>query len=85
MLHTLTDEDYSKLLQTVPGLIDLVRKHTESKELRETLFFAELIIHGLAEYAKLTKTALVKGFAFKDTFSSVFDMNNLGGGNAGMN
>jgi len=85
LLHTLKDDEYSKLLQTVPGLIDLVRKHTESKELRDTLFFAELIIHGLAEYAKLTKSALVKGFAFKDTFSSVFDMNNLGGGATGMN
>jgi magnesium chelatase subunit I len=68
-------------MQTIPGLIELVRKHTESKELRDTLFFAELILHGLAEFGKLTKTSLVKGYAFKDNFSSVFDLNNLGGSN----
>ena len=81
LFFTSKEDEFSKLMQTIPGLIELVRKHTESKELRDTLFFAELILHGLAEFGKLTKTSLVKGYAFKDNFSSVFDLNNLGGSN----
>lgn len=77
MFHAKEDE-FSKLMQTIPGLFDLVRKYTDSKELRDTLFFAELILHGLAEFGKITKSSLHKGFAFKDNFSSVFDLNNLG-------
>ena len=78
VLFQAKEDEFSKQMQAIPGLFDLVRKYTESKELRDTLFFAELILHGLAEFGKITKSSLLKGFAFKDNFSSVFDLNNLG-------
>ncbi len=68
---------YSKTLQAIPGLLDLAKKHTGAKGLRELLFFCELILHALAEYGKITKSKLEKGFAFRDTFNSMFDLNNL--------
>lgn len=78
VLFQAKEDEFSKQMQAIPGLFDVVRKYTESKELRDTLFFAELLLHGLAEFGKITKSSLLKGFAFKDNFSSVFDLNNLG-------
>jgi magnesium chelatase subunit I len=78
VLFQAKEDEFSKQMQAIPGIFDLVRKYTESKELRDTLFFAELLLHGLAEFGKITKSSLLKGFAFKDNFSSVFDLNNLG-------
>jgi magnesium chelatase subunit I len=77
LLTDMTDQDYYKNLNSVPGLIDLVKKTTNEKNLKEIYFFCELILHGLAEYSKITKSKLLKGFSFKDTFNSVFDLNNL--------
>jgi magnesium chelatase subunit I len=77
LLSDMTDQDYYKNLNSVPGLIELVKKTTNEKNLKEIYFFCELILHGLAEYSKITKSKLLKGFSFKDTFNSVFDLNNL--------
>ena len=78
LLLEMKEEEYGRAIQSVPGLTDLVKKQTGEKSLRELLFLGELMLHSLAEYSKLTKTKLVKGFSFKDTFNAVFDLNNLG-------
>jgi magnesium chelatase subunit I len=77
LLSDMTDQDYYKNLNSVPGLVEVVKKNTNEKNLKEIYFFCELILHGLAEYSKITKSKLLKGFSFKDTFNSVFDLNNL--------
>ncbi|MFZ4613021.1 MAG: magnesium chelatase [Bacteroidia bacterium] len=77
LLSDMTDQDYYKNLNSVPGLVEIVKKNTNEKNLKEIYFFCELILHGLAEYSKITKSKLLKGFSFKDTFNSVFDLNNL--------
>jgi len=77
LLSDMTDQDYYKNLNSVPGLVEVVKKNTNEKNLKEIYFFCELVLHGLAEYSKITKSKLLKGFSFKDTFNSVFDLNNL--------
>ena len=77
LLSDMTDQDYYKNLNSVPGLVEVVKKNTNEKNFKEIYFFCELILHGLAEYSKITKSKLLKGFSFKDTFNSVFDLNNL--------
>jgi magnesium chelatase subunit I len=77
LLSDMTDQDYFKNLNSVPGLVEIVKKNTNEKNLKEIYFFCELVLHGLAEYSKITKSKLLKGFSFKDTFNSVFDLNNL--------
>ncbi|MFN5628454.1 MAG: magnesium chelatase, partial [Bacteroidota bacterium] len=74
LLSDMTDQDYFKNLNSVPGLVEIVKKNTNEKNLKEIYFFCELVLHGLAEYSKITKSKLLKGFSFKDTFNSVFDL-----------
>jgi magnesium chelatase subunit I len=78
LMLDMKEEEYTRVIQSVPGLIECVKKHTGEKSLRELLFLAELVLHSLAEYSKLTKSKLIDGFSFKDTFNAVFDLNNLG-------
>jgi len=77
LLSDMTDQDYYRNLNSVPGLVEMVKKTTNEKNLKEIYFFCELILHGLAENSKITKSKMLKGFSFKDTFNSVFDLNNL--------
>ena len=77
LLSDMTDQDYYRNLNSVPGLVEMVKNTTNEKNLKEIYFFCELILHGLSEYSKITKSKLLKGFSFKDTFNSVFDLNNL--------
>lgn len=78
LLNDSTDVEFHKSLQQVPGLMDLVKRQVKERSSRELHFFAELCLHGLAEFSKITKSKLIEGFTFKDTFNSVFDLNNLG-------
>ena len=63
----------NKLLQ-VPGLYDLVQKYQKGRSKGETIFFMELVLHGLAEYSMLGKHLLERGIQFKDLVSGMFSM-----------
>ncbi|NVK34743.1 MAG: magnesium chelatase, partial [Rhodobacteraceae bacterium] len=74
LIHDLSNEQYEKALHAVPGLEDLVAKHHKKVSKHEKLFLMEFVLHGLAEYSKLSKSALDTGTRFKDLLSSMFSM-----------
>lgn len=78
LINDLSNEDYEKALQAVPGLADLVKKQHKKLSKHEQLFLMEFVLHGLAEYSKLSKSALDTGTRFKDLLSSMFSMPDFG-------
>lgn len=77
LLNDLTDKEYETALNSVAGLKELVKKHVPDVKGSEQLLMMEFALHGLAEYSKLSKNALVRGLRFKDLFSSVFNIDDL--------
>ena len=74
ILFNLSFEEYQKVLNSVPGLKDLVNKyHAQAKD-RDLLLLMEFALHGLAEFSLLSKFKLELGVQFKDMLSSMFTM-----------
>ncbi|GAB2985148.1 magnesium chelatase [Mucilaginibacter puniceus] len=65
---------YKELLNSVPGLKELVKKIHPTLMESQQLILMEFILHGLAEFSQLSKGFLDNGFAFADMFSSLFNM-----------
>ncbi len=78
LINDLSDENYEKALKAVPGLEDLVNEHHKKINKKEKLFLMEFLLHGLAEYSKLSKSPLDTGTRFKDLLSSMFSMPDFG-------
>jgi magnesium chelatase subunit I len=78
LLNDLSNETYEKALMSIPGLSDLVMGLHPKKSKHEHLFLMEFVLHGLAEYSKLSKSALDTGTRFKDLLSSMFSLDNIG-------
>jgi magnesium chelatase subunit I len=75
ILNDLTDTAYEQVLNSIPGLPDLVKKHHPKASKEEQLFLMEFALHGMAEYSLLSKYSLERGGTqFKDLFSSMFSM-----------
>ncbi|GHE52987.1 magnesium chelatase [Roseivirga thermotolerans] len=72
--HDLNQTEYAKALKAIPGLQELVKKHHPKANKHEQLFLMEFVLHGLAEYSKLSKSPLDTGTRFKDLLSSMFSM-----------
>ncbi len=77
LINDLPVTDYEAGLNAVPGLSDLVKSKHPKVSKHEHLFLMEFVLHGLAEYSKLSKTALDTGTRFKDLLSSMFSMPDL--------
>ena len=77
ILNELSNEQYEKALMTIPGLAALVKEKHGNKSKHEQLFLMEFALHGLAEYSKLSKSALDVGTRFKDLLSGMFTMPDL--------
>lgn len=77
LLNDLSNEKYEEALNSVPGLADLVKKSHKKANKHEQIFLMEFALHGLAEYSKLSKSALDTGTRFKDLLSSMFSMPDL--------
>jgi magnesium chelatase subunit I len=77
ILNDLADGQYRKLLASVPGLEELVKKHQPQASEQERYFFMEFVLHGLAEYSMLSKKQLSAGTQFGDLLSSMFSMPGL--------
>jgi len=74
LLNNTSNEEYEKILKSVPGLKELVKKyHPKAKE-KEQLLLMEFLLHGLSEYSMLSKFRLERGIQFKDMLSSMFTM-----------
>ncbi len=74
ILHDLSDNEYEKILRSVPGIDDLIKKYQPGARGKEVLFLMEFALHGLAEYSMLSKQRLATGLHFKDLLSSMFTM-----------
>lgn len=72
LLDDITDAEYKKALNDVPGLKAVV--HLFHKEISENqqLLYMEFVLHGLAEFSLVSKGYLEKGYEFKDMFNSLF-------------
>ncbi len=73
ILNDASEKDYTKALNEVPGLADLVKKYFPKSNPQDKLMLMEFLLHGLSEFSLLSKNSLTSGLRFKDLFSSVFN------------
>ncbi|GAB1444408.1 MAG: magnesium chelatase [Cyclobacteriaceae bacterium] len=74
LLHDMPEAEYKKLLDSVPGLKELVDEHHGGEDKTTKLLMMEFALHGLAEYSQISKNNLVKGLQFKDLLSGMFSI-----------
>jgi len=63
-----TDEEYRKLLDSIPPLQDLIRKHQPKVSERDIYFLKEFLLWGLVVHKKLSKQRYRKGYQLKDLY-----------------
>ncbi len=74
LLHDASYIAYKKVIQSVPGLRELIKSKYGRESEEYQLFLMELALYGLAEYSMLSKHTLESGMQFKDLISSMFTM-----------
>ena len=67
---TLTDVNYRKLLDQLPGIESIIKKHQPDCAPEDRYFLIEFLLWGLEAYKKLNKYRTHEGFQFKDTLGS---------------
>lgn len=78
ILNDMSNKDYGKVLTSVPGLEDALKKYFPKIKGEEKLLLMEFLLHGLAEYSLLSKNNLISGLRFRDLFTSVFNQGQEG-------
>ncbi len=74
LLNDISQQEYEKQLNHVPGLMDLVNEFHRSHDSKTKIFLMEFALHGLAEFSLISKHTLTAGLQFKDLFSSMFTL-----------
>lgn len=74
LLHDLTNSEFEKKLNNVPGLSELISEFHKNQDLPTKMFLMEFALHGLAEYSLISKHNLTAGLQFKDLLSSMFTL-----------
>jgi magnesium chelatase subunit I len=74
LMNDISDIEYKKRLNEVPGLSALVTKYHKDAGADDKLFLMEFALHGLAEFSMLSKARLEHGLQFKDILSGMFTM-----------
>jgi magnesium chelatase subunit I len=74
LLHDMSQSEFEKQLNTVPGLRELIKEFHPNQDIPTTLFLMEFALHGLAEYSLISKHSLTAGLQFKDLLSSMFTL-----------
>jgi len=69
---TLSDKDYKKLLDNLPGVDAVIKTHQPDCSLEDRYFLIEFLLWGLEAHKKLNKYRTLEGFQFKDTLGSYF-------------
>ncbi|MBD3749936.1 MAG: AAA family ATPase [Sphingobacteriales bacterium] len=72
LLDDISDQDYKKVLESIPGLKQIVKQFHPRISANQQLLYMEFVLHGLAEFSLVSKGFLEKGFEFKDMFNSLF-------------
>lgn len=78
LLFDSSNHAYKEQLDSVPGLPDLVDKYQKTSHEGFRYFLMEFALFGLAEYSLLSKHKLERGMQFKDLFTSMFNMPDIG-------
>ncbi len=78
LLFDLNNKDYQKELKNIPGLEKLVDKYQKTSHDGFKYFLMEFALFGLAEYSMLSKHQLDRGMQFKDLFTSMFNIPEMG-------
>ncbi len=78
LIFDASESEYRKELKSIPGLEKLVDKYQKTNHEGFKYFLMEFALFGLAEYSLLSKHQLEKGMQFKDLFTSMFSMPELG-------
>jgi len=79
LLFNATEKEYQKELNGVPGLEMLIDKYQKTSHEGFKYFLMEFALFGLAEYSMLSKHQLEQGMQFKDLFTSMFNLPEMGG------
>ncbi len=74
ILNNLTDFEYRKTLDSVPGLKELVKTYVKGIETGEEYIYMEFILHGMAEFSLLSKSKLERGLQFADMLGSMLNI-----------
>ena len=78
LLNDMSNQEFEKMLKSIPGLSDLVNEFHKGQDAAIKLFLMEFALHGLAEYSMISKHPLTRGLQFKDLLSSMFTMPKTG-------
>lgn len=78
ILNDMSNKDYGKVLNSIPGLDAALKKFFPKVKGEEKLLLMEFLLHGLAEYSLLSKNNLISGLRFRDLFTSVFNQGQEG-------
>jgi len=73
LMNDLSNKDYTKLLVSIPGLMEVVQKQQPDADKQTQLFLMEFVLHGLAENSLISKNLVQSGFQFKDLLGSIFN------------
>jgi magnesium chelatase subunit I len=79
LLFDCDNKSYQKELKNIPGLEKLIDKYQKTPHEGFKYFLMEFALFGLAEYSMLSKHQLERGMQFKDLFTSMFNMPEMGG------
>jgi magnesium chelatase subunit I len=74
LLHDMSQQDFERVLKSIPGLTELIKEYHKAQPDGVKLFLMEFALHGLAEYSQLSKHNLTTGSQFKDLLSSMFTL-----------
>ncbi|MEZ2414228.1 magnesium chelatase [Muriicola sp. E247] len=64
----LSEDEYRKLLDNIPPLQDLIRKHQPKVTEKDSYFLREFLLWGLVVHKKLSKQRFKKGYKLKDLY-----------------
>ncbi|WP_424962378.1 magnesium chelatase [Ekhidna sp.] len=78
LIFNAREKEYQKELKNIPGLEKLVDKYQKTSHEGFKYFLMEFALFGLAEYSMLSKHQLEQGMQFKDLFTSMFNMPEMG-------
>ena len=78
LIFSASEKEYRKELKNIPGLESLIDKYQKTSHEGFKYFLMEFALFGLAEYSLLSKHQLEQGMQFKDLFTSMFSMPEMG-------
>jgi len=79
LLLTLSDADYQKTLDKIPGLKKLVQQLLPDLQAKEIYYWMEFVLHGMAASSLLSKSVIEEGARFGDLVGSMIDLDKYTG------